>query len=105
MWQREGLNPPQSVLDASNEYRDEMDVISFFIDECCETGDNHRSPAGELFKKYQEWAKESSEYSMSKQKFGREMRKKFKYKRMSNGRFYIGLKINTDSRLTFNRQV
>ncbi|MEK1378404.1 DNA primase [Limosilactobacillus fermentum] len=105
MWQREGLNPPQSVLDASNEYRDEMDVISLFIDDCCETGENYQAPAGELFKKYQEWAKESSEYSMSKQKFGREMRKKFKYKRMSNGRFYVGLKINVEPRLTFNQQV
>lgn len=100
MWQNEGLEPPQIVREASLEYRNEMDVISLFIDECCEKGETYRAPAGELFKKYQEWAKESSEYSMSKQKFGKEMRKKFEYKK-SNSRFYLGLKIKTDPRGNF----
>lgn len=101
MWQSEGLEPPQVVRDASKDYRDEMDVISFFISECCELGENYRAPAGELFTQYQEWAKDSSEYSMSKQKFGREMKTKFPYKRDMNGRYYQGLKIVHDSRINF----
>ena len=80
-----------------------MDVISLFIDECCETGDNHRAPAGEIFKKYQEWAKESSEYSMSKQKFGQEMKSKFKKITVHGRFFYTGFKIKTDSRLEWNQ--
>lgn len=98
MWQREGLNPPISVTRASRQYREEMDVISLFVDDCCEVGDNYRSPAGELFKKYQSWAKDNSEYSMSKQKFSREMKQKFETKK-SGSIFYIGLKIKGDPRL------
>lgn len=100
MWQREGLNPPASVTNASRQYREEMDVISLFVDDCCEVSDSYRAPAGELFKKYQSWANDNSEYSMSKQKFGREMRQKFEYKQ-SNGRFYLGLKIRDDPRLNW----
>ncbi|MCT4489801.1 DNA primase [Levilactobacillus parabrevis] len=101
MWQREGLNPPASVTNASRQYREEMDVISLFVNDCCEIGDNYKAPAGEIFKKYQSWANENSEYSMSKQKFGRELRQKFEMKRKANGRFYLGLKISQDSRLNW----
>lgn len=101
MWQREGLNPPASVTNASRQYREEMDVISLFVDDCCEVSDSYRAPAGELFKKYQSWANDNSEYSMSKQKFGREMRQKFEMKKTMNGRFYLGLKISQDSRLNW----
>ena len=102
LWQREGLNPPISVTRASRQYREEMDVISLFVDDCCEVGDSYRAPAGELFKKYQSWAKDNSEYSMSKQKFSREMKQKFEYKQ-SNGRFYLGLKIRDDPRLNWTK--
>lgn len=103
MWQREGLNPPEIVTKASKEYRNEMDVIQFFISECCEVGDGYTAPAGELFKKYQEWSKDSSEYLMPKQKFGREMRKKYKYVRTRKGRYYLGLRIIQDSQTNFLR--
>nr|WP_225353344.1 phage/plasmid primase, P4 family [Secundilactobacillus paracollinoides] len=101
MWQREGLNPPASVTNASRQYREEMDVISLFVDDCCEVSDSYRASAGELFKKYQSWANENSDYSMSKQKFGREMRQKFEMEKTRNGRFYLGLKISQDSRLNW----
>ena len=101
MWQSEGLNPPTIVTNASEEYRDEMDVLSYFISECCETGDSYQAPAGELFNTYKAWAEDSSEYSMRKQKFGREMRKKFKAKRMERGIFYCGLRIRKDPRTNF----
>ena len=34
-WLRGGLNEPQSVLDATKEYRSEQDVLSAFLEECC----------------------------------------------------------------------
>ena len=95
------MNPPISVTRASRQYRDEMDVISLFVDDCCEVGDSYRAPAGELFKKYQSWAKDNSEYSMSKQKFSREMKQKYEFNKTMKGRFYEGLKIKTDPRLNW----
>lgn len=101
MWQKEGLNPPQSVLEASKEYRTEMDTLDLFVNDKCEVYKTYEAPAGQLFKLYKQWAIDNSEYSMSKQKFGSEMKTKFKYKKKNNGRFYEGLEIRPDSRLQF----
>lgn len=100
-WQKEGLNPPAVVTKASKEYRDEMDTITLFVNDCCQVDPSLEAPAGDLFKLYQSWAKENSEYLMPKQKFSREMRQKFKYKKRNNGRYYIGLRIPPDERLNF----
>lgn len=103
-WQKEGLNPPAIVTKASKEYRDEMDVITLFVNDCCQVDPGVEAPAGDLFKLYKSWAKDNSEYSMSKQKFGKEMRQKFEYKRRSTGRYYIGLRVPPDERLNFIRE-
>ncbi|WP_461241113.1 DNA primase family protein, partial [Paucilactobacillus sp. N302-9] len=102
-WQREGLNPPESVTNASKEYRDEMDVISTFVNECCEIGDMYEVPAGGIFEKYKTWASDNSEYSMSKQKFSREMKLKFHYKKGKHGRCFQGLRIKSDPRMSWNK--
>lgn len=91
LWQKEGLNMPGVVEKASREYRQEMDVIEQFLDEMCERGRERQAPAGELFKKYREWARENEEYMMSKQKFSQKMKEKFEYKKTKNGRFYEGV--------------
>lgn len=103
MWQREGLNPPQKVLDASVAYRNEMDVIEFFISEECIVGEGYEIGAQELFKAYKNWAKESGEYSMGQRKFGMKMKEKYERKRKENGNFYLGLNLkkNNDPRLSF----
>lgn len=103
MWQTEGLKPPQVVTDASEAYRNEMDVIQYFISENCTLGEEYQTPASDLFQVYKQWATESSEYVMSKQKFGQEMRKKFPYKKTDHGRFYQGFKLNPDARLKWNQ--
>ena len=91
LWQKEGLAMPNVVEKASREYRQEMDVIEQFLDEMCERGRERQAPAGELFKKYREWARENEEYMMSKQKFSQKMKEKFEYKKTKNGRFYEGV--------------
>lgn len=99
-WQREGLEPPESVKQASREYRNEMDVLDLFVTDRCETGPDYQAPAGELFTVYQKWAEETGEYKMRKQKFGSEMMKKFDYKK-SGSRFYVGVRLKQDPRLNF----
>jgi len=105
-WQREGLKPPASILEASQEYRGEMDVLENFIDDECVKGTGYKSRAGEMFQVYKKWAEENSEYSMPKQKFAQQMKMKFEYKRDNQGRFYEGIKVNVqeDSRLEWMKQ-
>lgn len=92
LWQREGLAMPPRVEDALAEYKSEMDVLTAFLAEC--TAPFGECQAGELYRVYVAWAKESNEYVMSATKFGREIGKKFE-KTQSKGRnFYIGVTLS-----------
>lgn len=93
LWQKEGLEMPDSIKQASQSYRQEMDVLESFIGDVCNVSPGAKARAGELFSEYKDWAKENEEYLMSKQKFGQKMKEKFEYKRDSSGRYYDGLKI------------
>jgi putative DNA primase/helicase len=94
-WRREGLKQPQAVAEASKEYKNEMDVLASFLEECTEDGGE--ADSGELFRSYLAWAKELNEYEMSSTKFGREMGKRYQ-KRKSCGNFYVGLHMNEKSK-------
>lgn len=102
-WQTEGLNLPQSVADATNGYRKEMDIIELFVSDNCEVGSDYQSPAAQLYQLYKTWASTNNEYVMSKNKFGEEMKKKFEKKHKKIGNVYLGLRVKQDSRLEFLR--
>lgn len=91
LWRREGLKIPASVREASKEYRGEMDVLSSFIEECCEeTGE---IDANTLYRAYSDWAREGNEYEMSSTRFGREMGNRYEKRRTSRGYQYAGVRL------------
>lgn len=69
-WQQEGLDPPECVLHATNQYQSEMDKLAGFIAECCVVHRNAKGTAKELYKTYSEWCEECGEYAESQRKFG-----------------------------------
>lgn len=97
MWQQEGLEPPEKVLKATAEYKNEMDILATFC-EACLVVDNmpaHQIPANELFNVYQQWANKNNEYVMTSRKFFLEMAKKVPEKvRHSTGMQYRGVYFN-----------
>lgn len=103
MWQQEGLEDPETVTKVIEAYRAEMDPLDAFLEECCTTGQNYSIRAREMYDAYHEWAKESEEYKMSLNKFGREMSKKLLRVKRRDGWYYVGLKLKEpDSDYTFN---
>ena len=103
MWQQEGLEDPEAVTKVIETYRAEMDPLDAFLEECCTTGQNYSIKAREMYDAYHEWAKESEEYKMSLNKFGREMSKKLLRAKRRDGWYYVGLKLKEpDSDYTFN---
>lgn len=90
LWQREGLKKPLVVENATREYKNEMDVVSLFLDECCITGCGE-TKASDLYQIYKQWAKENGEYEMRNTKFGIEMGKKFEKVRKTDGYYYLGI--------------
>ena len=96
MWKREGLKKPESVQAAISDYRNEMDVINAFMEECIVEGPGGVQ-AGQLYKAYVNWAEENNEYVMSGTKFGKEMGKKKKKTHSMAGWMYSGILLKPDA--------
>jgi putative DNA primase/helicase len=61
-WRRERLKAPPAILNATDEYRGEMDVIGNFLKERCVQTPGVSVRIRELFKAYQEWCGENNEH-------------------------------------------
>ena len=74
-WQRDGLDAPETVTQATKDYRDGMDKLLGFMDECCDMDDDLRVPVGSMRWAYLGWCREHDEYKYhwSAQKFNRRL--------------------------------
>lgn len=90
-WKKIGLAEPEVVRRERDEYRNEMDPIEMFIEECCVKRNTDVS-ASVLFKAYDNWAKENNQYRMNSTKFGKEMKRHFPSKK-SGVIKYVGLEL------------
>jgi putative DNA primase/helicase len=70
-WQKEGLCPPQKVVDTTTKYFEEQEIINHWLEENCEiTGDkNHQVKSSVLYNNYTEWCKEAGEEHFSQKDF------------------------------------
>jgi putative DNA primase/helicase len=69
-WQREGLNPPEEVMAATAEYRQQMDTLGQFINEECRMGVRETINIADLYKRYTKWCEdEGRRYSETKTRF------------------------------------
>ncbi len=69
-WQREGLNPPEKVKAATQQYRLEQDRVAQFINECCVVLPEASIKATELFAAYCRWCAENGHEALTQNKFG-----------------------------------
>jgi putative DNA primase/helicase len=58
LWQQEGLNPPEVVRAAVNEYRVEEDTFGAFLRECTEKSLDRHVGRAELHDRYKQWARD-----------------------------------------------
>ncbi len=70
-WRYGGLGVPKEVLAATEDYQAEMDAVGNFISDCCLLAPGASATAKEIYKAYEEWAKESGEKRpLSQRSFG-----------------------------------
>lgn len=86
-WQREGLEAPATVEQATREYEEESDAVGPFIEECCEVGGGFCAPSGELWKAYEAWCDRIDETPLFRKDFGDSLDEKgFHKDRIGHGR-------------------
>jgi putative DNA primase/helicase len=91
-WYAEGLKTPNVIVNATSEYRSEMDVIGNFIKECCIQTEGVSIRSRELFKSYQDWCDENNEHAVSERFFGLRLKELgLGQKRFGDGRYWQGI--------------
>ena len=79
MWLEQGLNPPQAVLRATEDYLSGEDALGRWLEERCVAGDGREMGTSEAFDDFREWCREENEVKgrdWSQRKFSSEMKVK-----------------------------
>lgn len=97
-WQEEGLGEPEDVKNATDEYKEEMDLLSNFLQDCCVTIPTAKVQVNVLHKEYMRWADENGEYPMKMRAFSNRLNMKGFHKRKSTGNktFFFGIGLLED---------
>ncbi len=93
-WQANGLSEPESVLEATRDYREESDDLAAFINDKCATGTNTSVKASELFKAYENWLDpdvRARQEGMTSTAFSTEIKRRYRSKRARGGVTYVGV--------------
>jgi putative DNA primase/helicase len=99
-WQNRGLAAPEIVLNATNEYRKEEDVIGEFVEARCRVRDRVWTPTSELYQAFMSWWAETRGMRvavMSSKAFGRalERRGKLQPAKQHGARGWLGIELLT----------
>jgi P4 family phage/plasmid primase-like protien len=93
-WQATGLHPPEEVMHATSQYKDNEDVFGMFVTEECVECKYSEIPSSVIYAAYAEWAKEMNSYVVNRVEFSKKMEEKgFVKDRKSSGNFFLGIKL------------
>lgn len=97
-WRRNGLNPPQAVLDATQAYLEAEDSFSTWLDDCCERKPGVWELGSVLFASWKGWAERAGESPGSMKRFAQTIEAHgFDAKRTHAGRGFSGLRLSIPS--------
>jgi putative DNA primase/helicase len=71
-WQEKGLQKPEAVRAATQEYLAEEDAFALWLEECCDRADNRENTA-DLFQSWRQWAERAGEFVGSQKRFSQLM--------------------------------
>ena len=102
-WQKRGLNPPATVVAATDAYFRDQDSLSIWLDECCERDPNAWTKTTALFASWKAWAEKAGARYGDLTSFGDGLKTAggFVWKHTKAGNGYQGLRIRQDYDLPF----
>jgi P4 family phage/plasmid primase-like protien len=91
-WQRQGLNPPKTVREASQEYLDAEDVLGQWLAERCVVGLSQEASVGALYADWVEWSETNGQRPGSAKAFSQRLSERgFKRSADTAKRAFLGL--------------
>lgn len=91
-WQREGLNPPPIVKNATVEYLEGEDALARWIEECCTLGSQFFTSQSDLFASWKQWCERNGEQAGSSKRLSQNLDAKgFERKRSTSERGFKGI--------------
>jgi len=94
-WYTKGLQIPERVRAATQEYRNDMDVLAGFIGQCCVTNPNglkYITSSQDLYDAYRKWCEDAREKILSRKAFGQRLRQRgFESKKRSGRMHFLGI--------------
>ena len=93
-WIKNGIGEPEEVKAATQDYRNEMDVLSQFISDCCVEKDSVKALFKDLYQTYGRWCDLNGEQALTKRIFGSKLKENgYKPVRMGQGgsRGWVGI--------------
>lgn len=91
---QEGLHDIPSVVSALQGYREEVDTIAPFLQECVSAGADYVCKAAELYAAYQQYCEENQQKTETLTAFGNALKANgYSKRRTANGIVYAGIKV------------
>ena len=91
------LTPPKVVVDAIEQYRNNNDWLSIFIEDCCEVDRTFTQKSGELYQEYRAYCSRNGEYARSTTDFYSALETAgFLRKKTKVGNVILGLSLKSD---------
>jgi putative DNA primase/helicase len=96
-WQREGLNPPQAVLSATEEYLANEDKLGRWIEECCVLSNTYATNSSALFQNFKAWCEKGEERPGSQKSFAQELTERgIEGEHTRAGKMFVGIGLRSD---------
>ncbi|HSZ00314.1 MAG TPA: phage/plasmid primase, P4 family [Terriglobales bacterium] len=97
-WQKEGLKPPQTVLDATEDYLSNEDRIGMWLKERCIMNRSFSASSSSAFRDYKTWCEDMNEQTGSQRTFSQELltRDGIGKKHTMTGKQFLGFGLRSD---------
>jgi putative DNA primase/helicase len=95
-WQREGLDEPEEIRAATEEYREDMDPLQEFFEEWCLFREDHWTTSADIRGAYQGWAQKAGERPLDWHMVAARLKERgCREKRRHQGRGWQGIELYT----------
>jgi putative DNA primase/helicase len=105
-WQREGLNPPDVVRNATAEYLEAEDAVGRWVEDRCITEPRLWTKGSALFSDWQQWCEGSGERPGTRRRFTQALEARgFNQERTPAARGFAGIALRSDTDMTLMTEV